>query len=106
MSSCSSGETLPTPRRGKCLRQRETSHSAEKRVRIFLTMETFKSVHTLVCRGPKQEFMAPCRGAGENFGFRDKFLSGERRSRFALDTIVPVSWPTGLQRRILLDDLS
>ena len=30
----------------------------------------------------------PCRGAGESFGFRDNFLSGERRSRFALDTIV------------------
>ena len=103
MSSCSSGETLATPRRGKCLRQRETdegtvlwkishiffvevdselnvnsrplhwsrafaccylghSHSAEKRVRIFLAMETFKSSHTLVCRGPKQEFMAPLSG--------------------------------------------
>ena len=113
MSSCSSGETLATPRRGKCLGQRETdegtsccqlirrgtvlwkishiffvkvdselnvnsrplhwsrafaccylghSHSAEKRVRIFLAMETFKSPHTLVCRGPKQEFMAPLSG--------------------------------------------
>ena len=53
----------------------DTPHSAKKRVRIFLAMETFKSLHTLVCRGPKQEF-------------------------------VPVSWPTGLQRRILRDGLS
>ena len=75
------------------------SHSAEERVRIFLAMETFKSLHSLICRGPEQEFMAPCRGAGEGFGFRCKFLSG-------LDTIVPVSWPTGLQRRILHDGLS
>ena len=44
------------------------SHSAEKRVRIFLAMETFKSSHTLVCRGPKQEFMAPLSGRRRKLG--------------------------------------
>ena len=44
MSSCSSGETLATPRRGKCLRQRETDEGTsccQLIRRGYRTMEDF-----------------------------------------------------------------
>ena len=48
----------------------------------------------------------PCRGSGQSFGFQEGLWSGEEGPRFAPDAIVPVSGPTGLQRRILRDGLS